>query len=256
MGDHILSDNPYESSDVATQGAKSPLPLSTIGGVALAVVFVLLLIALLLPATRSTGESSPRNQCKSNLKLITLALLEYESANGTLPPAYTVDGDGNRLHSWRTLILPYVEESQLFELIDLSKPWDDPANAKAREAVVDVYWCPSASHAEGLTTYLGVFGRDCAFTGSTPRMLNEVAGEPAQTIAVVEVASDQAVHWMSPHDVDKDFVINKVRESRTNHPGVIHAAFLDGHVSALSVDVDQEDLRAMLTMAGGEQIVE
>ena len=49
-----------------------------------------------------------------------------------LPPAYTVDADGRPLHSWRTLILPYLEQEPLYQTIDLSKPWNDPANAKAR----------------------------------------------------------------------------------------------------------------------------
>ena len=57
----------------------------------------------------------------------------YEQAYNALPPAYTVDANGRPLHSWRTLILPYLEQESLYQTIDLSKPWNDPANARAVE---------------------------------------------------------------------------------------------------------------------------
>jgi type II secretory pathway pseudopilin PulG len=216
------------------------------------IVILVLLVALMLPAVRSAREPARRNACKNNLKQIALALRLYEEVNGTLPPAYTVDADGNRLHSWRTLILPYMEQAQLFESIDLTKPWDDPANAKARDEVVDVYTCPSATHEEALTTYLGVFGPACVFSGSLPRKLSEVTDDISATIMVIEVKADPAVHWMSPQDINEDEVLEAFAESRTNHPSVIQAAFVDGSAHALTVSLDEDIVRAMLTISGGE----
>ncbi len=142
---------------------------------------------------RTSREAARRNQCLSQLKQLSLALLNYEADHGEFPPAYTVDAEGNRLHSWRTLILPYCDDTALFESIDLSKPWDDPANAEARETVVEYYQCPSAIHEEGLTTYLAVVGPECAFAGSVPRKLSEIKDGPSDTIAVVDVDADRAV---------------------------------------------------------------
>ena len=88
-----------------------------------------IMAVLLIPAVSSAREAARRMQCSNNLKQIALALHNYHSAYGTLPPAYTIDVDGNRLHSWRTLILPYMEQDALYQQIDFSKPWDDPANA-------------------------------------------------------------------------------------------------------------------------------
>src|SRR5690349_18772074 len=92
---------------------------------------IALLVALLLPANRSAGPAARRSQCVNNLKQIAMALHDYEQAHNALPPAYTVDALGRPLHSWRTLILPYLEQEPLYKTIDLSKPWNDPANAKA-----------------------------------------------------------------------------------------------------------------------------
>src|SRR5436190_1151666 len=105
---------------------------------------IVILIALLLPAPRSTRPAGRRMQCNNNLRQIALALLNYEQAYKSLPPAYTVDAKGRPLHSWRTLILPYLEQEPLYRTIDLSKPWDDPANAKALETKLPVFRCPEA----------------------------------------------------------------------------------------------------------------
>src|SRR4051794_27348607 len=104
-----------------------------------------ILIALLLPAVRSSaGPAARRAQCTNNLKQIAMALHNYEQVYNALPPAYTVDAVGRPLHSWRTLILPYLEQETLYQTIDLSKSWDDPANAGARETLLSTFHCPES----------------------------------------------------------------------------------------------------------------
>ncbi|MBQ9813579.1 MAG: DUF1559 domain-containing protein [Thermoguttaceae bacterium] len=54
--------------------------------------------------------SLERVACFVNMQRITIALLSYQTEHGALPPAFTVDEEGNPLHSWRVLILPYLGE--------------------------------------------------------------------------------------------------------------------------------------------------
>jgi len=115
-------------------------------------------------------------------------------------------------------------------------------------------WKYSSPEPHGLTNYLGVIGPDCAFSGSVPRELSEVTDDLGATIILVDVNCEQAVHWMSPHDASKEVMLEYGPESKTNHPGIILAAFLDGHVVSIYLDMDQDILRAMLTIAGGETI--
>ena len=103
-----------------------------------AVSIITILIALLLPATRSARPAARRTQCKNHLKQIGLALHNYHDAYGSFPPAFTTDADGRPLHSWRTLILPFGEHRTLYDTIDLSKPWDHPDNNAALEAIPDL----------------------------------------------------------------------------------------------------------------------
>ena len=99
----------------------------------LLVVLLVLAVAVVLffPPQRMAREAARRTQCKNNLKQIGLALHNYHDEYGAFPPAYTVDADGKPLHSWRTLLLPYLDQRPLYATIDLTKAWDDPANAEA-----------------------------------------------------------------------------------------------------------------------------
>ena len=124
------------------------------------IAIIAMLVTLLLPAVQAAREAARRTQCINNLKQIQLAILNYESANGHMPPAYTVDENGNPMHSWRVLILPYMEEVGVYDRYDLSEPWDSPANlALTQSYIPPQYQCPS--NAPGMSTntdYLAVEG--------------------------------------------------------------------------------------------------
>src|SRR4051812_12260530 len=113
---HVLSGNAWmeENKDPSlyTDGDHLPQQRHWIGTVikVLAVLFGLgLVAALLLPAVRYSKPAAYRNSCASKLKQIALALHTYADVYHALPPAYTVDAAGKPLHSWRTLILPYMD---------------------------------------------------------------------------------------------------------------------------------------------------
>jgi type II secretory pathway pseudopilin PulG len=215
---------------------------------------VAMLIALLLPFKRSAREPARRTSCLNNLKSIGLALYAYEKEHGSLPPAYTVDEEGNRLHSWRTLLLPYMENARLYESIDLTKPWDHPVNTKARETIVESYQCPSSPELDGRTNYLAVIGPECVFVGSESRKLSEVKDGTANTIAVIDSGTDRAVPWMSPEDINQDSLLKLPPDAKMNHPGQIQALFLDGSRQSILTDINRDTLKTMLTISGGEDV--
>lgn len=219
------------------------------------IAIIATLLALLAPMQRGGGrETARRITCLNNLKQISLALLNYEEEHGTLPPAFTVDENGNRLHSWRTLLLPYLELQKLYDTIDLTKPWDDPANEQARETFVEVYECPSAHSDDGSTTYLAVVGPDCVFSADGARSSSDVVDGAAETITFLDVAWSRDIHWMSPEDISPEEVIEMFNAHEAHHPAIYQVAFLDGHATAIPEDIEREALRAMLTIAGGESL--
>lgn len=250
-----MSDNTSDSGFSAEQVSPGRSPLAKLGCAVSVIAVVLLLSALLLPARRVAPEAARRNQCLNNLKQIAIAIQNYTKQNGHLPPAYTVDADGNRLHSWRSLILPYIEETPLYNRIDFTRPWDDPANALAREQYIPTYLCPSAPYDEdNFTTYLAVVGPNCVFSGPNSRKLSEVTDDSEYTLMVVDAPHDRALHWMSPYDVSEEEMLAFGPDSEFVHIVGFQAAYLDGHVGAIPKDIDKESLRGMLTIDGGEEI--
>jgi len=81
-----------------------------------------ILVALLLPAVQAAREAARRSQCTNNLKQIGIAVLNYESTYGTLPPGAFL-GEGS---AWSAFILPYLEEGTTFGALQIGE--DDNGN--------------------------------------------------------------------------------------------------------------------------------
>jgi prepilin-type processing-associated H-X9-DG protein len=210
---------------------------------------IVLLIALMLPAVRTSGEAARRAQCVNNLKQIGLALHNYELDHSMLPPSYSVDANGKPLHSWRTLILPYLEQEALYKTIDLSKPWDDPANAKARESEPLVYCCPSTVELKNTTTYLAIATPNGCFPPGEPRRLADVESR-ASTIAVIEVGEENAVPWMSPRDANESLVLSiGGPTTKLRHSGGVNVCLVDGSVRFLKASTSAKVRRGLISIS-------
>jgi hypothetical protein len=129
------------------------------------VLLFLICLGLLLPAVQAAQKAARRAHCQNNLKQIALALLNYEAANGCFPPAYIADKNGKPMHSWRVLILPYMEELALYKAYNFAEPWDGPKNKKLLASCPRCYQCPADPDDYGpvtQTSYVAVVGRNAA----------------------------------------------------------------------------------------------
>jgi prepilin-type N-terminal cleavage/methylation domain-containing protein len=86
-----------------------PLHGFTLVELLVVIAIIGVLVSLLLPAVQAARESARRSQCLNNLKNEALAVLNYESARNSLPPA----GWGCCWGSWQTAVLPYIEQATL-----------------------------------------------------------------------------------------------------------------------------------------------
>ncbi|MFN0055694.1 MAG: DUF1559 domain-containing protein [Planctomycetales bacterium] len=212
------------------------------------------LYALLLPSVHRGRNGALRSQCKNNLLQIGLALRQYVDAYQALPPAYTVDSDGRPLHSWRTLILPYLDQKPLYDSIDLTKPWSDPANAEAFQTRLDVYRCPSFPGPDTQTIYMAVVAAESCLRAGEPRFMSDIKDGASMTLMIIEVPVDHAVHWMSPFDADEQLILGLSTDSKTAHAGGLQATLCDGSIRFISDKLPSETRRALITIAGGEKV--
>lgn len=88
-----------------------------------------MLMCLLTPRS-GAREAARRAQCSNNLKQIAFSLHSYHDRYGCFPPAYIADEEGKPMHSWRVLILPFIEEQALYDRYAFTEPWDGPSNRR------------------------------------------------------------------------------------------------------------------------------
>jgi prepilin-type N-terminal cleavage/methylation domain-containing protein/prepilin-type processing-associated H-X9-DG protein len=105
-----------------------------------------ILIALLLPAVQAARESASRISCTNNLKQLGLAMHNHHTAHKKLPAGNEVPPGvevfkGLSVH---VRLMPYMEQQTVYQMIDLTKGYDDPKNLPAQMVQVASFRCPSA----------------------------------------------------------------------------------------------------------------
>jgi prepilin-type N-terminal cleavage/methylation domain-containing protein/prepilin-type processing-associated H-X9-DG protein len=106
------------------------------------IAIIAILIGLLLPAVQKVREAAARVKCANNLKQIGLALLNYESTRGHLPPSQLIVSPSVR-HNWTALMLPYIEQDNLYNIYKLDRNWNHADNRPAIRTTVPTFTCPS-----------------------------------------------------------------------------------------------------------------
>jgi hypothetical protein len=214
------------------------------------------LLCWLVPAVRRAREAARAAQCLCNLCAIRMALLNYHDAFGCFPPAYVADAQGRPMHSWRTLILPYLSRGDLAAAYRMDEPWDGPNNRALIARRPSVFDCPSREDRGGLTSYVAVIGPGTAFPGSSTTKLGDIHDGPGRTILVAEV-SNVDIAWTEPRDLDvrsMSWTIDDPERPGISSPHDAGPAvvFADSSYRRLGTFHPPADLRAMTTIDGGE----
>ncbi|WP_437191173.1 DUF1559 domain-containing protein [Planctomicrobium sp. SH527] len=103
------------------------------------IAIIAILIALLLPAVQQAREAARRSQCKNNLKQLGLALHNYHDVFNRFPPGYVNTGTSNTqsvngMWAWSAMILPYIEATTTYNLLQPGTQGIDPILTEAYQA--------------------------------------------------------------------------------------------------------------------------
>ena len=160
------------------------------------------------------------------------------------------------MHSWRILILPYIDQNELYKDYKFDEPWDGPNNRKLASRMPEIYAMRGEERPGNVTTnYLAVVGPETVWRANKGVRYDEVKDGVGNTILIVEnLGAD--VHWMEPRDLafaDMDFTINSAKGIKSQYvdPAV---AMIDQRLYRLTKDVNPQTIRAMLTINGGEKV--
>lgn len=213
------------------------------------------------PVINQYNVSSTQSNCRSNLSQIALAMQQYHDDFGCYPPAYVADGKGRPMHSWRVLLLPYLEEGDRYQQYDKNQPWDSQYNLAITARMPAVFACPADENAaaSGETSYLVIVGDETMFPGIEPATKGDVSDGLANTIMVVEVAKT-SVPWTKPADLDirsLTFEINgrgAGEEISSMHPGGAVFATGDGSTYFLPDATPPSIVQALVTARGDELV--
>jgi hypothetical protein len=189
------------------------------------------------------------------------AVGSVEHATGRLPAGCLVDSEMVPIHGWQVQLLPYVEEQELFDQVDLSKPWRDPSQRNIFQSIVEVWTNPRSpdAHTDAETGYaLSDYAANMHVLGSPKRWsTREITDGAGKTILLGETAGNRRPwghdsNWRDPgHGIGNS--LDDFGEPGTD-TGLTIFGFADGHAASIPNDVDPEVLRALATPTGGEQL--
>ena len=117
-----------------------------------------ILIALLLPAVQAAREAARRAQCSNNLKQIGIAFHNYHDTQRRFPlpeivTLQTVSGPIGTTHSWGLSILPYIEQTSVYDSYNLNLSCWDSVNVTPVATQISGYICPSTPGGDRTITY-------------------------------------------------------------------------------------------------------
>jgi len=150
--------------------AKKPTDAGWLLGCFGALLLASILIGMILPATQQIRGPHPQTSCLNHMRQTSIAMHNYAAANGHFPPAYIADENGKPMHSWRVLLLPYLEQDDLYDQYSFDEPWNGPNNSKLHDILPwNPFNCPSVGGTSA--NYMLVTGKGTAFDGD-----NETTG--------------------------------------------------------------------------------
>jgi hypothetical protein len=199
------------------------------------------------------AEKAARQLSVANLTLLTQTMHDYHDVNDHFPPAAIHNKDGKALLSWRVLLLPYLNQDDLFQQFHLDESWDSRHNKPLLARMPKHYAPPVPGKAkEEHSTFYQVFvGKGTIFEGTEGVSLDEITDGTSNTIMIVEAA--EPVPWTKPADLPFDARKPLPRLGGLFNHG-FHATSADGPAHWLKKDFDGPTMRRAITRNDGDPI--
>lgn len=216
-------------------------------------VFLFIFQLWLYPAYEYQRVGVYKVRSKNNLQHIGMAMHSFVGTYGAFPPAAYCDERGTPLYSWRVLLLPFLEETNLYDRFKPNEPWDSPSNKPLLAKMPRVYMDPKQREPkEPYATYYQVFtGGGAIFDHRHQPILGfaDISDGCSRTFTVVEAGNP--VPWTKPEDLpySPDQALPKIGGMFSDG---FNALTADGAVHWVPRNTKEKTIRATFTYRGGE----
>jgi RNA polymerase sigma factor (sigma-70 family) len=201
---------------------------------------------------KQEAEEAASRESQNRLKQLGLAMHNYAAEYGQFPPAALYSMDGKPLLSWRVLLLPYLDQQELYSKFKLDEPWDGPTNKKLLDKMPDIFFLTTGKDQKGHDTIYQVFtGAGTIFPSPKACKISDITDGTSNTILITESATP--VPWTKPADLPFDPKKPLPKLGGISKKG-FRTAFADGSVRFIMQPVKEEGLKKAITCNGGEVI--
>jgi prepilin-type processing-associated H-X9-DG protein len=203
-------------------------------------------------AVRKARDAARTSTCHGRLYYLAHALHIYHDIYDTFPPAVVTGPDGRPWHSWRTLILPIIEQRELYADYRFDEPWNGPSNRALSSAALSAFHCDADTGPTTNTSYVAITGPGTMWPDGQSLSLSEIPNGGKDTIMLVEITGS-GIHWMEPRDLRIEEMALEINGAPGNSISSKHlngavVAYADGHVELLGPETAAASIRRGLLM--------
>lgn len=230
-------------------------------------------LGLVIPYVAVRRETARCEECASNLKQIAFCIHNHYAFFKRYPKAIRNDRNGKPIHGWHIGILRYTEQRPIYDQYRFAEPWNSQHNLTLAYRTIsdntgrrfmpgtpDYCVCPShRRHTKTrFTNYTVITGPGTLFPPKQRITHVDVTDGTANTLLAVEIDHPN-VHWLQPWALSIETMSFRVNDRSTpsissQHRGGANVAFVDGEVYFMSEEIDPQQLRALITISGGESV--
>ncbi|MES2790175.1 MAG: DUF1559 domain-containing protein [Planctomycetota bacterium] len=218
-------------------------------------VAILIVGLIAVPLARRMRFVACETVFRGQVKQLVLAVNQYEERYHCFPPAYTVDVAGKRLHSWRTLILPYLGQEALYRQIRLNEPWDSPHNKQLHNQRPTIYGHAYVSDTvPGEAHILALVGRETIWPEQYSAEISDIRDGTSNSIMLMEYSQSE-INWMEPRDLTRaDVRIKVFPVGAPESTGAFRSVMIgmaDGITRSVGPEIDRQVLSSICSINMG-----
>jgi len=260
-------DNNLASAQAALHSEKRSEIRKSLGVVAVSITILIGSVAVfaaisfvVLPLIKGDPNLTDRKESARRLSQISQALNLYHDTYGSYPPAVIYDSNGLPMHSWRVLILPFLDEQTIYDQYKFDEPWNGPNNSMLINQMPPVFASPANEIGSNLaeTSYMVIVGPNTPFPPKGKTVTRKSISDGTQNTILVAEIIDNGTIWISPTDLVAANMVFDIDspdgEIESRYPGGAQVAMANDDVVFLPDRTSRRIVRSLTTANGDEGI--